>query len=156
MHITNLGGYALLILLATLAPSPIPIPLDGIIIGLIAAGLNPLLVIAVAAVGDIIGTLLIYMIGTKGGKLLAEYHKKRKRNEYAAAEKLFQTFGYYALLLSGVPFLGDALIFVAGLFRLTFQRFFVWFILGKILWYTLFLLSVVLARKAHTHFPTRF
>ncbi len=54
MHFSNIAGLSLLTLLAILAPSPIPIPLDGIILGLISSGFNPILVLVVAAVGDVI------------------------------------------------------------------------------------------------------
>src|SRR6266404_5591405 len=114
MHlIHNTGGYLLLILLSILAPTPIPIPLDGIILELIHLGFNPSLVISFALIGDIIGTFLIFMLGKKGRELYAEYRKRKKRKDYIVAQNLFHAHGKYSLLLSGVPFLGDALIFIA-------------------------------------------
>ncbi len=59
--------------------------------------------------------------------------------------------GKYALLLSGVPFLGDALIFLAGFFRMKPKIFFVWFTLGKILWYLLLLAPIAFGIRSHTH-----
>ncbi|QQG47333.1 MAG: hypothetical protein HY044_04390 [Candidatus Woesebacteria bacterium] len=114
MSPSSIGGYFLLILLAVLAPTPIPIPLDEIVIALIAKGFNPIFVIAVALIGDLIGTFFIFKVGRKSRDFIDEYHKKRKRKDYAFADKLFRKYGKYALLLSGIPFLGDALIFIAG------------------------------------------
>ena len=93
MHLTNIGGYVLLVLLALLAPSPIPIPLDGIIFGLIASGFNPVFVLVIAGIGDIIGTLLIYKIGFKGGTIIEEYQKRKNRQEYIIAGQLFHSWG---------------------------------------------------------------
>lgn len=143
LRLTNIGGYALLTLLAVLAPTPIPVPLDGIILGLIALGYNPVLVIGLALVGDIIGTFLIYLLGRKGRALLAEHRKRRKRKDYVLAQGLFHSHGKYALLLSGTPFLGDALIFISGFYRLPTKTFLVWFLLGKLLWYSLVIVPVV-------------
>lgn len=142
MRLTNIGGYLLLTLLAVLAPTPIPIPLDGIILGLIALGYNPALVVSLALVGDIIGTFLIYLLGRKGRALLAKYRQRKKREDYVTAQDLFHSYGRYALLLSGTPFLGDALIFIAGFYRLPLKTFLIWFIAGKILWYGLVILPV--------------
>ncbi|MBI3342478.1 DedA family protein [Candidatus Curtissbacteria bacterium] len=143
----NLGGYVLLALLAILAPSPIPIPLDGIILGLIATGFNPVIVISIALIGDIIGTVLIYAIGRKGRSLLSKYRKTRKRKDYIIAENLFKRYGKFALLFSGVPFVGDALIFLAGFYRIPTNTFLIWFILGKILWYSLVIVPIVVIGK---------
>ena len=137
MHYAPVSGYILLTLLALLAPSPIPIPLDGIIFGLIRLGYNPALVIILALVGDIIGTTLIYFLGRKGRAMLAKYRQRRKRKDYVLAQDLFHRHGKYALLLSGTPFLGDALIFIAGFYRLPPRKFIPWFLLGKFLWYGL-------------------
>ncbi len=143
MRLASIGGYVLLILLAVLAPTPIPIPLDGIILGLIHLGYNPALVIILALVGDIIGTFLIFIVGKKGRALYAQYRKRKKRRDYVAAQNLFHRWGKYALLLSGVPFLGDALIFIAGFYRLHLTTFLFWFTFGKLLWYGLVILPIV-------------
>ncbi len=151
MHLTNIGGFTLLILLAILAPSPIPIPLDGIVIGLIASGFDPTLVLVVAGIGDVIGTIFIYLIGRKGRDFFAKYHKRRNRSDYIIAEDLLTQHGRYALLLSGVPFLGDALIFLAGFFRLKPKTFFFWFTLGKIIWYSLILGPIAFTIRSNTY-----
>jgi len=145
VHITNIGGYILLALLAILAPSPLPIPLDGIIIGLIAAGFNPTLVLVLAGVGDVVGTIFIYLIGRKGRTLFSEYRKRRNQPDYIMAEHLLVDHERFALLLAGVPFLGDALIFLAGFFRMKAKTFFFWFFIGKLLWYSLILVPIVFA-----------
>lgn len=151
MHLTNIGGYLLLTLLAILAPSPLPIPLDGIIIGLIAAGFNPTLVLVLAGIGDVVGTIFIYLIGRKGRVLFSEYRKRKNQPDYIIAEDILVHHGQYALLLSGVPFLGDALIFLAGFIRMKPKRFFFWFFVGKLLWYSLILTPIVFAIRSSTY-----
>ena len=137
MQLTNLGGYLLLVALAFLAPTPIPVPLDGIIIGLIAKHYNPLFVILVALVGDLLGTVLIYHLGVKGGKLLEKAAYKRQHPIYKTASGLYHRYGRYSLLLSGIPFMGDSLILLSGIFQLPANVFFPIFTLGKILWYAI-------------------
>ncbi len=148
----NAAGYSLLVLLAVLAPSPLPVPLDGIIIGLISAGFNPVLVLILAAAGDIVGTVLIYLIGRKGRDLYAKYRKRKSRPDYLLAEHLLKDHGKYALLFSGVPFLGDALIFLAGFIRMKPGVFYLWFFMGKVLWYGLFLGPVALTSQPLIHY----
>ncbi len=157
MRLASTGGYLLLIFLAILAPSPLPIPLDGIILGLIRLGYNPTLIIFLALVGDIIGTFLIFLLGKKGRGLYSQYIKRRKRRDYIAAEKLFHRYGKYSLLLSGVPFLGDALIFIAGFYRLNFKTFLLWFISGKLLWYGLVIIPITtIGRHSFSFIPSLF
>ncbi|MBI3577512.1 hypothetical protein HY086_05740 [Candidatus Gottesmanbacteria bacterium] len=143
MRLVSVGGYVLLILLAVLAPTPIPIPLDGIILGLIRLGYNPTLIIILALVGDVIGTFFIFVLAKKGRALYAQYRKRKKRQDYVAAQNLFHRWGKYSLLLSGVPFLGDALIFIAGFYRLHLTTFLLWFTFGKLLWYGLIIIPIV-------------
>ncbi len=144
MHLSKFGGYFFLILLGVLAPTPIPVPLDGAVLELIHLGYNPPLIIFIAIVGDIIGTLLIFVIGKKGRDLYNQLRQRKKRKDYIIAQNLFSRFGKYSLLLSGVPFLGDALIFISGFYRLSTKTFIFWFILGKILWYGLVIIPIVM------------
>ena len=143
MRLASIGGYALLILLAVLAPTPVPIPLDGIILGLIRLGYNPALVIILALVGDIIGTFFIFVLGKKGRALYDQYRKRKKRRDYILAQNIFHRWGKYSLLLSGVPFLGDALIFLTGFYQLRLPTFLLWFTFGKLLWYGLIIIPIV-------------
>ncbi len=143
------SGYFLLILLGVLAPSPVPVPLDGIILGLIRLGYNPILVIILALIGDIIGTFLIFVLGKKGRELYSQYRQRKKRRDYVIAQDLFHIHGKYSLLLSGVPFLGDALIFIAGFYRLPAKTFLFWFIFGKLLWYGLVIIPIVTVGKTY-------
>ncbi len=137
MHLThNIGGYILLILLAILAPTPIPIPLDGIILGLIRSGFNPIIVLVVASLGDVIGTAFIFWMGLKGREIFSR-NSPQKPPKHIIAEQLFSKYGQYSLLLSGIPFLGDSLIFLAGFYKIKTNRFFTWFLIGKAGWYIL-------------------
>ncbi len=155
---TSISGFLLLILLAVLAPTPIPVPLDGIVIGLIAKGFNPVVVILTTLIGDLIGTFLIFKIGNKSRDFLEEYNQKKKRKDYILADKLFQKYGKYALLLSGVPFLGDALIFLAGFYKVKMSDFLIYFFLGKLLWYSFISFGIFnfLSRYRKFHRFTKF
>ncbi len=147
MRLAGIGGYALLVLLAVLAPSPLPVPLDGIILGLIRLGYNPALVIFLALVGDIFGTFLIFVLGKKGRALYAKYRQRKKRRDYILAQNIFHRYGQYSLLFSGVPFIGDALIFIAGFYQLDFKTFLFWFSSGKLLWYGLIIIPIVIVGR---------
>ena len=76
---SSIGGFFLLILLAILAPTPIPVPLDGIVVGLIAKGFDPMLVIIVTLIGDLLGTFLIFKIGNKSRDFIEKHNQKKKR-----------------------------------------------------------------------------
>ncbi|QOY52155.1 YqaA family protein [Candidatus Sulfurimonas baltica] len=84
----------------------------------------PLLIALVfASTGNILAIIVNYILGYF---LYEKTHTKLNSSKIGAKAFLYgHKYGYYALLLSWLPIIGDPLTVVAGLVRLKF----VWFVL---------------------------
>jgi membrane protein YqaA with SNARE-associated domain len=131
-------GYGLLgVLVGTfLSFSVLPVPTDPVIIAAVGY-FNPLLVFFVAMVGSTLGSITNYYIGLKGVRFFLR--NKNSKNE-RKAERIFEKWGLFGLIFfSGLPFIGDPLIILAGTLRVGFWKFLFYTTLGKI-WYFVLLI----------------
>ena len=75
------------------------------------------LLIAVASVGNTLGSVVNWLLG----RFIAQFEDRRwfpvKREAVARAETWYRRYGYWSLLLSWAPFIGDPLTVVAGVLR---------------------------------------
>jgi membrane protein YqaA with SNARE-associated domain len=118
--------FLTLFMIALLSGSLLPLGSEGVFIYDIALGYNIFTLWLVATFGNVLGALLNYYIGAKGEEYL--YRKKYiKAQSLARAQKSFDRYGGFILLLSALPVIGDPLTFVAGVlhYRLRYFLFFV-------------------------------
>lgn len=83
----------------------------------------PWLVITVASVANILGSCVNWYLGSK-----AEQYKDKKWFPVSAeklqrAQLFYQKYGFWSLLLSWTPVIGDPLTLIAGLLKEPFWRF---------------------------------
>jgi membrane protein YqaA with SNARE-associated domain len=75
------------------------------------------LLILVASIGNVLGSVVNWFLG----RFIAHFEDRRwfpvKRNQIAKAERWYQRYGYWSLLLSWAPIVGDPLTVVAGVLR---------------------------------------
>ena len=108
---------------AFLAATILPFSSEAAFVLALQSDISPLNAILSASTGNVLAIILNYYLGyflyekTKT-KLLAS---KTGKKAYGFGHK----YGYYALLLSWLPIIGDPLTLVAGLVRLNF----LWFLL---------------------------
>ena len=103
-----------------LAGSIVPFPSEPSII-LATKFFNPESVLLVSLIGGFLGNLTNYFIGLKG---LHNFLVKREPGKEKNAQKIFDKYGYFALLIAPwVPFLGDPINIVAGALRMEFRKF---------------------------------
>jgi len=79
-------------------------------------------ILLIASIGNALGSLVNYILG----KYFREYTIKKayfKQNTIEKATKLFEKYGFIALLLSWTPIIGDPLTFVAGSLRYNWLKF---------------------------------
>ena len=111
-----------LFLSAFLAATILPFSSEAAFIVALSNDMSPLNAMLSASSGNVLAIILNYYLGyflyTKT-KTKLEASKFGKR-----AYKLGHKYGYYALLLSWMPLIGDPLTLVAGVVRLRF----VWFV----------------------------
>ena len=84
------------------------------------------LLILIATFGNILGSCINWWLGLKIEQFK---HKKwfpvsEKRLEQA--QRFYHKYGFYSLLLSWTPVIGDPITLVAGLFKENFWRFYLW------------------------------
>ena len=92
------------------------------------------LVLLVSAWGTA-GSLIPYYVGQRGTKSVFEHYPKLQGGPWERLEAIFQRWGAFSLVLSGIPGLGAALLVVAGAFGIKRLVFLGWVFLGKVLRY---------------------
>lgn len=116
--------YLVLFSSALLAASLLPMQSEAVLSALIINGqYSVALLIAVASTGNILGSLLNWWLG---GQLLRWQHKRwfpAKPAQLARAQQLYQRFGFWSLLASWLPVVGDPITLIAGVMREPLWRF---------------------------------
>jgi len=93
---------------------------------------NSLLLISTASLGNILGSVLNWLLGF----YLLKYINKKwfpfKQNQINDASKKFSKYGVWSLLFAWLPVLGDPLTLVAGILKVNFLLFLILVAVGKI------------------------
>lgn len=116
------AGYLGLFLSAFLAGSVVPLPSEPVFLALLASGADPVLAVAVASAGNLLGALTVWLLGRaleRGGArwLGARWRERWGGDEQsrAAARERLRRWGAGLLLLSWAPWIGDPIVLGAGL-----------------------------------------
>jgi membrane protein YqaA with SNARE-associated domain len=123
-----LGLFASSFLSATLLPGSS----EAVLLGLLALGASdPVLLVLVATVGNVLGSVVNWVIG----RFLAHFSDRPwfpiKPRSYERAANWYRRLGVWSLLFAWVPIVGDPLTAVAGALRVDF-RVFLWLVtVGK-------------------------
>lgn len=136
-------GYAGVFGLMVLESSSLPVPSEVVLpfAGyLVSMGLlNFWLVVIVATVAAIVGSLIDYYIGLKGIEILAKKrilgHVILSMDQLAMAGKWFEKYGSFAIFIARlIPGLRTIISFPAGAARMPLVKFLVYTIAGCLLW----------------------
>ena len=128
-------SYSLLFASAFLAATILPFYSEVVLFAMIRAGEPAGLLLAVAAVGNTLGSVVNWVLGRY---LLHFQHKKWFYFKPEQIEKMqvwFQRYGVWSLLLAWMPIGGDPLTLVAGIMRVKLWLFIVLVGIGKTLRY---------------------
>ena len=123
----------LLFLSAFGAATLLPLQSEAVLVGLLAQAQYPVwLLVAVASLGNILGSCVNWWLGLK-----VEQYKNRKwfpvsEQKMLQAQGIYQKYGFWSLLLSWVPVIGDPITLIAGLLKENFVRFVVMVSIAKI------------------------
>lgn len=122
-----LGLFASALLAATLVPAYSEI----LFASLVAAGHDPLALWIWASAGNTLGSAVNWLLG----RYLLHFQDRKwfpfKEKNLALAQRWFQKYGVWSLLMAWLPVGGDALTFIAGLMRVRFWIFFTLTAIGK-------------------------
>ena len=119
-----LAAYGGLFLVAFLAATILPAQSEAVLAGLLAAGnYAPALLVLVAGIGNVLGSVVNWLLGRGIERFrsarwfpVSERHLDRAGNWY-------RRYGWWSLLLSWLPVIGDPLTVAAGIMREPFARF---------------------------------
>lgn len=108
-----LGLFAVAFVAATLLPAQS----EAVLAGLIVRGHAPWALVAVASVGNVLGSTVNWWLGRE----LTRFSDRRwfpvKPGALARAQAWYGRYGKWSLLLSWLPLIGDPLTLAAGVMR---------------------------------------
>ncbi len=112
-----------LFLAAFLAATPIPFQSEVVFLVLLAAGsTDPWLLVAVASVGNTLGSCVTYALGRGLGGARGARWFPLSPAQMARAERCFRRWGLWTLLLSWAPG-GDLIVALSGVLRVPLWKF---------------------------------
>ena len=128
--------YTSLFLISFLAATILPLSSEVTLLGLMSTNTySPLLLIAAASSGNILGSIFNYLLGFYLLKYLQKKWFPFKVKKISSASKWFNKFGIWSLLFAWVPIVGDPITFLAGTFKINFYIFLILVSVGKIFRY---------------------
>lgn len=117
-------SYFLLFMSAFGAATLLPLQSEAVLVTLLLKEqYSALVLISIATLGNVLGSCVNWWLGLK-----IEQFKHRKwfpvsEKRLQQAQSFYHKYGFYSLLLSWTPIIGDPITLVAGLFKENFWRF---------------------------------
>jgi membrane protein YqaA with SNARE-associated domain len=114
---TDLAAYAGLFISALGAATLLPGSSEAVLGGLLLAGYSPALLIIVASVGNILGSVINWWLGTQIERFRGRKWFPVSGHQLDRAQGWYGKYGRWSLLLSWAPVIGDPLTMIAGVLR---------------------------------------
>lgn len=109
--------YLGLFLTALMAATILPAQSEAAVAGMLLSGHRPSLVIGIASVGNVLGSVVNWWLGTQAAELGHRRWFPLKPALIERASGWYRRYGRWSLLLSWVPVVGDPLTLAAGFLR---------------------------------------
>lgn len=118
------GGYLGLFLAAFGAATLLPMQSEAVLgVLLISERFSTAILLVVATTGNVLGSVVNWLLG----RGIEAYREKRwfpvKQAAFEKAKASYERYGYWSLLLSWVPIIGDPLTVIAGVMKEPLWRF---------------------------------
>ncbi len=110
-------GYWGLLVSSFLAASILPFSSEVVMVGLLAAGLDPATLIVYGTIGNVGGSMLNYGIGRLGKLEWIERYLHVKKSDMERAERFMAGRGALMGFFAFLPVVGDAITVMLGLLR---------------------------------------
>lgn len=128
-------GYWGMLVAAFLAGSFIPFSSEAVMLGLLAAGLEPTPLIVYGSIGNVLGSMFNYGVGRMGRLDWIERYLHVSRESLDKATRFMGGHGAWMGFFAFLPLLGSAITIVLGLMRANLVVSFVSITIGKALRY---------------------
>ncbi|MFG1204550.1 YqaA family protein [Xanthobacter aminoxidans] len=129
---TDLAIYAGLFLTALAAATILPMQSEAVLVGLLLADYSPWLLVAVASVGNVLGSAVNWLLGRGIERFRDRHWFPASEAALDRAQDWYRRYGRWSLLLSWAPVIGDPLTVVAGMLREPFPIFLLLVAVAKI------------------------
>ena len=121
--ITALSVYGGLFLAAFVAATILPMQSEAALVALLLADYPPLLLIVVASVGNVLGSVANWLLGRGIERFRHRSWFPASEARLAQAQRWYRRYGKWSLLMSWLPVIGDPLTVLAGVLREPFPVF---------------------------------
>jgi membrane protein YqaA with SNARE-associated domain len=128
-------GYIGLFIGAFLEATVFPFSSDVLLVGMLAAGGEPITTVTVATIGNWLGGLTSYWVGWLGKLEWLERWFRVKHETIVKHKRLVDKWGPLLALVSWIPFIGDVFAIVLGFYKAKFWPTAWWLFVGKFLRY---------------------
>ena len=134
--------YIILFFSAFISATLFPLGSEALFIYDIKENYNIFLLLFFATLGNSLGSIVNYFLGLKGEEYLV---RKKLLNEkmILKSKKYFDNYGFYCLLFSWLPIIGDPLTFVAVILKYDLKKFIIIVTIAKFLRYLFIALIVI-------------
>ncbi len=135
-------GYLGLFIGAFLAATLIPFSSDVLLVGLLAAGGDPVISIVVATLGNWLGGMTSYWLGWLGKWEWLERWFGINRQKLESQKQRVDRYGSLLAFFTWVPLVGDVMAVALGFYRTDFKKTALFMFFGKgarfVMWAALF------------------
>ena len=138
-------GYWGMLITAFIAGSFFPFSSEAVMMGLLAAGLDPWLLIVYGTIGNVAGGMFNYFVGRQGRLEWIEKYLHVKQKDLDRATRFMAGRGAWMGFFASIPILGSAITIVLGLMRANIPISVTSITLGKFLRYVLLIYGAKLA-----------
>ncbi|MCI6617655.1 MAG: DedA family protein [Prevotella sp.] len=135
-------GYWGMLVAAFLAGSFFPFSSEAVMLGLLAAGLQPWPLVIYGTIGNVAGSMFNYGIGTLGKMEWIERYLHVDQESLHKAERMMAGHGAWSGFFAFLPLIGSAITIVLGLMRANLLITIVSITIGKFVRYLLLVYGV--------------
>jgi membrane protein YqaA with SNARE-associated domain len=130
-------GYTGMFIASLLAGSVLPFSSEAVMVGLMAAGLDPWILALYGTIGNVIGSMINYWVGHMGKTEWFERYLNVKQRDMERAERFMAGRGALMGFFAFVPVIGSAITVLLGLMRANLLITFLSVTAGKIVRYVI-------------------
>ena len=130
-------GYWGMAVLAFLSGTVLPIASEFLLVLFLSLGLNAVGITLVATLGNTLGGITCFMLGSLASKEWLFRFFKIPERRMKRADAMIQKYGFWTAGISFVPALGEALLVMLGVLRVSKPKVIVVMAIGKLIRYAL-------------------